>query len=473
MDEQNVQNQRPANPARRKRSNAQVFKEVYLPVIIAGVAALFIIIFIVGSIVRKVQKNKLDKQASIAASESLAAEQARLAAEAQYLLEEATRLADGFDYIGAIELLDTFRGDASQYPELNEKRDECIRLQDTLVLWNDPNQVTNLSFQLLIADTARAFVPGNYSSTIYNSFITTTEFSAILQQLYDNNYILVRLEDFVATEKDADGTTVYVSKAMYLPEGKKPLMLTQTNVNYNLYLVDSDGDMVADKDGSGFASKLVLDGDKVLCEMVDANGETVTGAYDLIPILDDFIEKHPDFSYRGAKATLAITGYNGIFGYRTNTEAREKFGEVAYEQDAENIRKIAEALTNSGYTLACYTYSNIPYGSSSVSEIQADLSNWNAEVVPLLGAVDILVYAQKSDIFPGPGYSGDRYNLLKESGFNYFIGFCSSNSPWTEITNSYVRQGRIMVSGSALESSPSWFEGMFDAASVLDPARSS
>ena len=87
MDEQNVQNQRPTNPARRKRSNVQVFKEVYLPVIIAGVAAVFILVFITGSIVRAVQKNKLEKQASIAASESLAAEQARLAEEAQQLLE--------------------------------------------------------------------------------------------------------------------------------------------------------------------------------------------------------------------------------------------------------------------------------------------------------------------------------------------------------------------------------------------------
>ena len=96
-------------------------------------------------------------------------------------------------------------------------------------------------------------------------------------------------------------------------------MLTQTNVNYNLYLVDSDGDLLADKNGGGFASKLVLDqSGKVTCEMVDSNGQTIYGAYDMIPILDEFVERHPDFSYRGAKAILALTGYNGLFGYRTN-----------------------------------------------------------------------------------------------------------------------------------------------------------
>ena len=42
------------------------------------------------------------------------------------------------------------------------------------------------------------------------------------------------------------------------------------------------------------------------------------GKYDLVPILDRFVEEHPDFSYRGAKAILALTGYNGVLGYRTD-----------------------------------------------------------------------------------------------------------------------------------------------------------
>ena len=35
------------------------------------------------------------------------------------------------------------------------------------------------------------------------------------------------------------------------------------------------------------------------------------------PLLQDFIDEHPDFSYKGAKAVIAFTGYNGILGYRT------------------------------------------------------------------------------------------------------------------------------------------------------------
>ena len=86
MDEYNKEQSRPVNPRRRKRSKAQIFKEVYLPVIIAGIALLLIIIFIIGAIVRGVQKNRAEKEASIQASISILNEQARLAEEEQDVL---------------------------------------------------------------------------------------------------------------------------------------------------------------------------------------------------------------------------------------------------------------------------------------------------------------------------------------------------------------------------------------------------
>ncbi len=471
MDEQNLQPDRPTTPIRRKRSKMQVFKEAYLPVIIAGAAVLLIIIFIIGSIVRAVEKGQINKAAEQAAAESAAAEQERQAAEAESLLAQAEIMAKGYDYAGAVALLDSFSGDATQYPDLGTKRDEYMQLNDTMVVWSDPSQIPNLSFQLLIADSSRAFNDDVYADAFDRNFVTTAEFSAILQQLYDNGYMLVRMEDFIQTEIAEDGTITYAAKELRLPSGKKPIMLTQTNVNYNQYLIDSDGDMVADKGGSGFASKLVLSGNNITSEMVDAEGQTVTGQFDLVPILDAFIDQHPDFSFRGAKAMLALTGYNGLYGYRTDNQAREKLGEEAYRQAVASVKEITKHLTEDGYTLACYTYQNMGYGESSVAEIQADLSNWNAEVVPVLGGVDILVYALNSDISNEAGYTGDKYDTLHNAGFNYFLGFCPDGQPWTEFGAGYVRQGRILVGGSALKNHPEWFNGMFDAASVLDATR--
>ena len=51
---------------------------------------------------------------------------------------------------------------------------------------------------------------------------------------------------------------------------------------------------------------------------MEDDGSVSVGDYDMVPLIDRFVEKHPDFSYRGAKGILALTGYNGILGYRTD-----------------------------------------------------------------------------------------------------------------------------------------------------------
>lgn len=66
-------------------------------------------------------------------------------------------------------------------------------------------------------------------------------------------------------------------------------------------------------DGDGFASKIVVGEDgRPTCEMKMDDGSISTGSYDLIPLLNDFIDEHPDFSYKGAKAIIALTYYEGI-----------------------------------------------------------------------------------------------------------------------------------------------------------------
>lgn len=459
MEEQQRPEERPANPRRRQRSQAQIFKEAYLPAIIAGTALLLILVFIIGSIVRGVQRNKLEQQASLAASSSIAAEQDRLNQEAAALAQEAAALAAHYDYQNALHVLNSFQGDISQFPNLSQKYDEYTNAQNALVLWSDPGQVLNLSFQLLIADPGRAFRDETYGTSYNRNFITTGEFSAILQQLYDNGYILVRLSD--------------IAGELYLPADKKPLILTQTQVNYYTYMTDSDGDKLPDGGGDGFASKLVLDEQgNFTCEMVDSSGQTVTGDYDLIPILEAFIQEHPDFSFKNARAILAVTGYDGLFGYRTNPQAQSTFGAENYNEQCSGATAIIEALKNTGYELACYTYGNIGYGASTSEQILADLEKWRTEVSPILGDTDILVYAKNSDITSSTAaYSGDKFDTLKSFGFTRYLGFCNDGKPWFASDISCIRQGRLMVTGSNIAYHPEWFTGIFDTASVLDSTR--
>lgn len=455
---------RPINHRRRRPSKLKIFREAYLPPILAAIVLVLIVVFIVGAINNANRQKQEALENSIA--ESIAQQEAyeALVKQAKALMAEANRLAADYDYAGALAVLDSFTGNRAEFSELDTLWQTYTEAKNHLVVWDDPGKVPNLSFQLLIADPQRAFNDPTYKSSFDKNFVTTEEFSKILESLYDNGYILVRLSDLV--EVTAEG---YTAKNLLLPEGKKPLLLTQTNVNYSLYLVDSDGDMVADKNGCGFANKLLVDANgNLACEMVDAQGNTVTGDYDLVPILENFIKAHPDFSYRGAKATLALTGFNGLFGYRTHADAKMKLGEEAYAQEVAGAQKVATALKNAGYDLACYTYSNTAYGSQSLTNLQKDLNNWLSESASILGTLDTFVFAWNSDIASeATPYSGEKFQVLQESGFRYYLGFCPNGTTWATLQQDYMRMGRLMVSGENIRNHPQWFAGIFDCTNLL------
>lgn len=456
---------------RRPRNKAREFKDVMLPRIIAGVAALLIVSFVISAIVYAVQGHKLKKQERLEAEASAQSEAARLEQEVKTLLDEAAKLAAGYDYDAAIQKLDSFTGEKDKYTELQRMRAEYVQTQSQLKAVEDPSKIANLSFHMLIADPARAFADKKYGKSYNMNFVTTDEFSKILDQLYENNYVLVNFNSFVEEVVGEDGHVSYKSKPIYLPDGKKPVMLTETMVNYFGYMIDSDKDGVPDKGGAGFASRLVVDEyGEVKAEMVDAEGNTVVGNYDLVPILNDFIKEHPDFSYRGAKATLAVTGNEGVFGYRTNKEAKSKVSESYYEEQVAGAQKLVEALRNSGYKIASYSYGNKSYGKdASAANIKEDLQHWSDEVTPVLGNVDVLVYAKGSDIAGAGAYSGSKYDVLRDAGFHYFIG--SGSTPTTEITDKYVRQQRLMVSGNQMAYSSSRFIDFFASKTILNEQR--
>lgn len=463
----NTQRRAP-NPRRRQRTRIQNFREAYLPVILAALAVVLVIIIVIASIRNAIQAKEDAEASSIEAAASVEENKKRLDAQAAQLLKESSILAAGYDYDGAIAKIDSFEGDIfNGYDDLLNLRDTCVQAKKSLVIWNNPYEVTNLSVGMLIADADRAFNHGWLAKGNKDGYITTDEFSALLQELYDNGYVLVGMDDIVANSESG-----FVPGAVYLPEGKTPIMLTQTAVNYYAYLIDGDNDGVADAKGAGFASRLLVDANgKLTCEMVNANGETVTGAFDLVPILNDFVEEHPDFSYRGAKATIAITGYEGVFGYRTTLAVKTEKGEEYYNQQVAGARAVASALREAGYTIASYTYDHAAYGEMTEWDMEADLNLWKDEVVPVIGHVDTLVLAKYSDIGASGKYTGNKFEALKNAGFTHFIGYCDGTKYWAVLATDHVRQGRLLVDGERLVKNPAAYEGLFDAAAILDKNR--
>ena len=182
------------------------FKQNVLPLIILAVAAILIITFIAGSITRAVQKRKIELEASIAVSESIAQEQAKLDAEMDAILKDADLLAQSYDYDGAIAMINTFSGNIGGYPQLQDALVRYEQGKEDLITWEDPNTIINLSLQTLIADAQRAFSHETYGALIKRNFITVEEFQKVLERLYENDFVLVRINDFIETTSAENGT---------------------------------------------------------------------------------------------------------------------------------------------------------------------------------------------------------------------------------------------------------------------------
>lgn len=458
---------------RRKREKKRIFKEVYLPAIIAGLALLLILSFIVGSVSNAltVKKNK-DSAAQVEAQQQASAADA---AEVEFkrTMAQVESLVTGYDYQGAIDLLNEYlngyNGSNNTFREQAvAKQAALVNEQNQLVELKDVTTIPNLSFHVLMADASRACnkdVSGADMAGLYNkNFVSVEEFSRILNQLYSSNYVLVDFDSFVYKATGVDGNDEFGAKSIYLPQGKKPVMITETMVNYFEYMVDPDKDGKLDGTGHGFANKLVLDenGD-IKAAYVDANGQSLVGNYDLVPVLESFIQEHPDFVYQGARAILAVSGTEGVFGYRTNTSYVSRFGQAFYDNEVIEAKKVVAALREKGYTIASYTYSNQAYRSMTTLQIQAEVTNWTNQITPVLGEVDTMVFARASDI---ESYSGTTFDVLYKSGIRYFLN--SGSSPRVDINKTFVRQTRLMVTGETLAWYSSQFTSYFDSNVVLD-----
>ena len=415
---------RECKPGKMDRKAKRRFKDDVLPVLIGGAALVVCMVFIVCSLSRSFNSEDR-KQAALEASIAQAEAEAAAAAEITNTLNTAAVQAAGYDYQAAINTLDAYKtADRGLTEEMTAARAKYAEAVNNLVIWDDPTAIPNLSFHVLIADPNRAYAD-SLASSYKTNFVTTEQFSDILDQLHAGGYVLVNLDSCLT--ENADGSPAV--QPIYLPEGKKPIMITETLVNYFAYMVDSDKDGNPDKGGAGFANKLILQDGKVTANYVDIDGNEVTGDYDLVPILNAFIEEHPDFSYQGAKAILAVTGEEGVFGWRNAADAAE----------------VVAALRADGYQIACNSYGNLNYGVSSVDVIKADMDKWDKDVKTALGDVDILVVARGGEL----STASSQFKTLREAGFTYIL---DAGTTGTALQDGCFYQNRIMVLGSNLGS---------------------
>ena len=389
------------------------------------------------------------------------------------LIAQADRLAKGYDYDKAMELL---QQDASLAADSRiEEAVSTYQSEKDALVPADVKNVTHVFFHSLIMDTAKAF-DGDSRSGGYNSVMTTKdEFLKILDALYNDGYVLVRIHDIAYETSDENGNPVFTWGNIMLPEGKKPIVMSQDDVCYYPYM-----------DGDGFASKIIIGEDgRPSCEMKMEDGTVSAGSYDLVPILNDFIDEHPDFSYKGAKAIIALTGYEGIFGYRTASSYSES---PDYEREREQAAKVAQCLRDDGWELASHSWGHLWMGVSGNPEkpykisderFYTDTDKWENEVESLIGPTDIYIYPNGNDIADWHPYTEEnyRYQYLASKGFRYFCNVDSSPA-WVQLGSDYLRQGRRNLDGYRMyydlpETNPSkdHLSDLFDVTTVFDRER--
>ena len=357
-------------------------------------------------------------------------------------LDKAQRLAASYDYTNALAELSLINEDYQDDERVISAKVEYQRLQGMMITYS--GDFTHFSVKSLIADKDRAFGDADMAYYYNNWSLTIDEFEQILQSLYEKNYILMSVYDLVVEVENEDGTISFALNTPIVPEGKTPIIFSFAEANY-----------YSDTNYGAYSDKIVLaDDGSVQNEYVDEQGNTLVGAYDVIPVLDQFVEEHPDFSLRGAKGIISLTGYEGVFGYNIST-------------DAEEIKAIADSLKEDGWLIACNGYSNLMMESEMDSnDLQEDLDDWQSRVASLVGDTDLLFYPFGDSVSAGSYKQGQLF----DAGYRFFFNLWAT-ADYLEVNSDYVIQSRRVLDGYDLYYYGEDMTDFFDAKEILDPAR--
>lgn len=426
-------------------------------IIVSTVLVALVLLAAFGAIAysQRANRKNADAAESMERASRIEAEEAEIQAKRD-LIAEAQEIAEGYDYDAAIALLSA-EPDAATDSEIKNAITQLTAEKATLEV-KECSTVPHIFFHSLIVDPERCFDSSLWEEREINGMnawmVTIDEFDKIIQSLYDNGWVLVRMRDLVTETTDADGT-IHFSKntELLLPADKKPLVLSVDDWSYyHTY------------EGKGLADKAVLDENgEVKVEYTDADGNTDVGDYDVVPRLETFLKDHPDFSYKGARGLLAMTGYNGVFGYRTDVayktgdnldkiqqEWLDAHPDFSWDEDVAEATRIADALKDEGWEFACHTWGHLSVTDRTVDDLKTDYEKWLNTVANITGTSDTIIFAHGADIGNWHYYdaaTNDKYAYYKSEGYNFYANVDASAPYWIQIRDDYVRQGRIDIDG--------------------------
>jgi len=308
--------------------------------------------------------------------------------------------------------------------------------------------VEHIFFHPLLAYPEQAF-DGDYQTLGYDDwFVTVDEFKKIINSLYSKNFILVNIND-IYEEHDVNGVKHQKRKELLLPKGKRPLIISLDDVNYNKYML-----------GNGTVYKLLLDSDgEISTYSINPKGEEVYSRdLESITILNQFVKEHPDFSNNGAKGTIALTGYEGVLGYRTNRESPN------LESEKDKVRPVIEKLKKDGWNFACHSYGHPNVSAVSLEKLIDDTTKWKNEVESLIGPTRVYIYPFGSSIPEGT----PKFQYLQSQGFNIFCAVGIESYEKISTASNAVMTDRRHMDGMGFRKLRDRNLDLFDSNEIMD-----
>lgn len=327
----------------------------------------------------------------------------------------------------------------------DKKQNELEKKNIVKKIWTGP--VENIFFHPLISNIEVAFKGDWRTNNFDDWFVTVEEFNKILESLYKKEYIIVDINN-VYEEYEEKGEKRIRRKELLIPEGKKPIIVSIDDLSYN------------DGMRGGTSDKLIIDSNGEIATLAKGkNGEEkISKDNEVITIMNQFIKDHPDFSFDGAKGTIALTGYQGILGYATNFEAPN------HEKEREQAQKVVDKLKKEGWTFASHSYGHNPMNKITLEKLKKDADKWEKEVESIVGDTQIFIYPHGTSV-----ESKDlKFKYLQSKGFKVF--YSVGKEPYEKILKDTcaVLGDRMAVDGIALRTKRERFMRFFDGKEVID-----
>ncbi|MCL2044357.1 MAG: hypothetical protein FWG89_09475 [Treponema sp.] len=354
------------------------------------------------------------------------------------LLEQAELLFKGYYYDEALALLTENTGLVNETTAELAKR--INHEKNNLVLYEDT--VQHIFFHSLILYPEYLIPNLNVSGGQFNEgFVFQRELIRILPQLLERGYVLYNVNDVFG--KDING--IMRQKEIYLPEGKHPLIISMDDPSYHY--------------GIGLAHRMILDENgKLATEVITPQGEAiVTYDGDVMLVINNFVDEHPDFSFRGHKGIIATTGFFGFLGHKLDTD-----------ESKQRATAVAGKLKETGWIFASHSYGHTRVGfwgpGSNAGNITRDTARWQEVIEPITGTTNIFVAPF------GYTLSGAAMDVILNNGFNIYCNVVASQR--ISVNDRYALMGRIEIGGYALEFYKSTLDRLFfDVDSVKDSHR--